>query len=134
MFIAGLRNRRVPMPRRWEIWEVRLDATPEGREQAGTRPCVVISRDAFNLSGLATVVVCPMTTIEREKFVWRPRVDAADLTPIAAQWSAKPSWVQTDQVVTLDVRRRVHRHLATLSNSQRRTEIEIRLREILGLD
>lgn len=122
------------MPRRWEIWEIRLDAASEGREQGGTRPCVVISRDAFNLSGLETVVVCPMTTIEKEKFVWRPRVDPADLTPVAARWSPRTSWVQTDQVVTLDVRRRAHRHLATLTNSQRRTEIEIRLREILGLD
>lgn len=134
MSIPPLRNRGVPMPRRWEIWEIRLDTPSEGREQGGTRPCVVISRDAFNLSGLETVVVCPMTTIEREKFVWRPRVDPVDLTSLAARWSPKTSWVQTDQVVTLDVRRRAYRHLATLTSSQRRTEIEIRLREILGLD
>lgn len=122
------------MPHRWEIWEVRLDAVSEGREQAGTRPCIVISRDAFNLSGLETVVVCPMTTIEREKFVWRPRIDPPDLTSIAAQWTPKPSWVQTDQVVTLDVRRRVRRHLATLSNARSRTQIEARVREIFGFD
>lgn len=125
--------RGVPALRRWELWEIRLDGS-EGREQAGVRPCIVISRNAFNLSGLETAVVCPLTTVHRASFVWRPRILVADVAIAAADWKAKESWIQTDQIVTIDVRRRALRHVATLTSSDRRSEIETRLKQILGLD
>ena len=46
--------------RRGDVFEARLDPT-EGSEQAGTRPVVVVSRDAINQSG-SVVVIVPCTT------------------------------------------------------------------------
>jgi len=46
--------------KRGEVYWVRLDPT-EGSEQAGTRPAVIVSRDAINRSS-PVVVICPMTT------------------------------------------------------------------------
>lgn len=42
--------------RRGEIWDARLDPT-EGSEQAGTRPVVVVSRDAINAASSVILVV-----------------------------------------------------------------------------
>ncbi len=49
----------LPLPRRGEIYLVRLDPT-EGSEQAGTRPAVVVSREAINRHS-PVIVVCPLT-------------------------------------------------------------------------
>ena len=46
---------------RGEIWLVTLDPTI-GREQAGTRPALVISDDLFNQSHAELVVVLPITS------------------------------------------------------------------------
>lgn len=46
--------------KRGDIFEARLDPT-EGSEQAGTRPVVVVSRDAINQAS-PVVVVIPCTT------------------------------------------------------------------------
>ena len=43
---------------------VRLDPVA-GHEQAGTRPAVVISREAFNASGWGLCVCVPLTTRDR---------------------------------------------------------------------
>jgi mRNA interferase MazF len=46
--------------RRGEVYDARLDPT-EGSEQAGTRPVVIVSRDAIN-SVSPVVIVVPCTT------------------------------------------------------------------------
>ncbi len=46
---------------RGEIWLVSLDPT-QGREQAGTRPALVISVDLFNHGAAELVVVIPITS------------------------------------------------------------------------
>lgn len=46
--------------RRGEVWDARLDPT-EGSEQAGTRPVVVVSRDAINAAS-SVILVVPCTT------------------------------------------------------------------------
>lgn len=61
---AGRRARREVTsegPSRGEIWLVDLDPT-RGHEQAGRRPCVVISVDPFNQGPADLVVVLPLTT------------------------------------------------------------------------
>ena len=50
-------------PRRDEVWLASLDPT-QGHEMRKTRPCLVISPDEMNRS-LATVIVAPMTTVDR---------------------------------------------------------------------
>ena len=51
-------------PLQREVWMVRLDPVA-GHEQAGTRPAVVISREAFNASGWGPCVCVPLTTRDR---------------------------------------------------------------------
>ena len=53
-----------PVPSRGEVWLVDLNPT-RGHEQAGTRPCVVVSLDNFNRGPAGLVVVLPMTTTYR---------------------------------------------------------------------
>ena len=52
------------MAMRGEVWLVDLDPTL-GHEQAGRRPALVVSADAFNLGPAGLVVVVPMTTTDR---------------------------------------------------------------------
>jgi mRNA interferase MazF len=47
--------------KRGEVWLVNLDPII-GREQAGTRPAVIVSAESFNDSGLELVIVCPITS------------------------------------------------------------------------
>src|SRR5437867_11483858 len=49
---------------RGEVWLVELGPT-RGREQTGTRPCVVVSNDDFNQSGYELVLVVPTTRTRR---------------------------------------------------------------------
>lgn len=51
----------MSQPLRGEIWLVTLDPTV-GREQAGTRPALIISDDLFNQSHAELVVVLPLTS------------------------------------------------------------------------
>lgn len=46
---------------RGEIWLVNLNPT-EGREQAGTRPALIVSVDLFNHGAAELVVVIPVTS------------------------------------------------------------------------
>lgn len=120
-------------PRRWEIWEIDLNPA-KGREQQGVRACVVISLDALNQSNFGTIIVCPITTTYRERFTWRPGLVPDDLRVAAADWEAKPNWVETDQIATIDVARGARRQLATLVNAKKRQAISDSVRMMLGLE
>jgi mRNA-degrading endonuclease toxin of MazEF toxin-antitoxin module len=119
-------------PLRGEIWE--FDLRPrKGREQTGIYPCLIVSTDALNRSNFGAVIVCPMTTKHRPAFQWRPGLLPSDLRIVDPAWEAKPSWVETDQIVTIDTHERAVRHLATLMNAEKRDEIDKWLRTMLGL-
>ena len=49
------------------MWLAHLSPTI-GREQAGTRPCLVLSNNTFNRGPAELVVIVPLTT--RERRVW----------------------------------------------------------------
>src|SRR5215468_3505344 len=51
----------LPRPSRGEVWFLNLDPT-QGGEQAGSRPALVISVDAFNHGPADLVVVLPITS------------------------------------------------------------------------
>lgn len=55
---------------RGDVWDVVLDPT-KGSEQAGIRPCVVVSPDSMN-EQLDTIIVIPLTTKKKN---WPTRVD-----------------------------------------------------------
>lgn len=115
---------------RGEIWEVNLNPR-KGREQQGIRPCLVVSTDGLNRSRFGTVIVCPITTTERERFVWRPGVVPDDLRVTDATWTARPHWVETDQIVTVDVGQRLLRQLAVVVNPAKMKEVDTWLRKLL---
>jgi mRNA-degrading endonuclease toxin of MazEF toxin-antitoxin module len=125
---AGFRE--APTAPRGEIWEVDLDPR-KGREQQGTRPCLIVSTDALNRSRFGTVIVCPITTTERKQFTWRPGLTPVDLRIADARWQAKPHWVETDQIVTVDASERLQRHLATVTNPEKMREVDVWLRRLL---
>jgi mRNA interferase MazF len=115
---------------RGEIWEIDLNPR-KGREQKGIRPCLVVSTDGMNRSRFGTIIVCPVTTTERKNFVWRPRVDPGDLRVTDASWTARPHWVETDQILTVDVGARVVRQLAVVVNPERMVEVDAWLGKLL---
>jgi mRNA interferase MazF len=58
--------------RRGDVFDARLDPV-EGSEQAGTRPVVVVSRDAIN-DASPVVVVVPCTTFKGERKIYPSQV------------------------------------------------------------
>jgi len=59
---------------RWSVWRANLDPT-SGHEQAGLRPVLIISNEAFNRrSGLVTVL--PLTSARRPPHPWEVLVPA----------------------------------------------------------
>ena len=52
------------IPSRSEVWTVNLNPV-RGHEQAGHRPCLVISVDIFNHGPAGLVVIIPITTKEK---------------------------------------------------------------------
>ena len=54
----------LPLPARGEIWLLNLNPT-KGREQAGSRPALVISVDLFNRGPADLVVVLPVTSVAK---------------------------------------------------------------------
>jgi len=118
--------------RRGELWEFDLGGQ-RGREQRGVRPCLVISTNAMNKSAFPTVIVCPLTTRHRPSFAWRPGLETGDLDVVADDWQPLPSWVQTDQVRTLDADVRARRLLATVVSAARLAAIDESLRLMLSL-
>jgi mRNA interferase MazF len=54
----------VTPPAQRDVWVARLDPIA-GHEQAGTRPVVVVSRDAFNASGWKLCLCVPLSTRDR---------------------------------------------------------------------
>jgi mRNA interferase MazF len=122
----------VPKPLRGEIWMINLDPK-KGREQKGVRPCLIVSTDGLNRSDFGTVILCPITTTERESFRWRVGLEPNDLRVADVTWRAKPHWVATDQIVTVDAGARAIRHLATVHNDEKLRRIDDSLRLLLNL-
>jgi mRNA interferase MazF len=81
---------------RGHIWSVTLDPTV-ANEQAGIRPCVVISTDRFNALPIRQAIVVPLTTRDRG-FPHHVRVvDDHGLT--------RPSWAMCEAVRAVSTQR-----------------------------
>jgi mRNA interferase MazF len=79
----------------WQVWWVEFDPI-EGQEQAGRRPAVIVS-SSFHLQMTASrlISVLPLTT--RERPTWQHRVEV--------HGGPRPSWVVTEQIRTISIRR-----------------------------
>jgi mRNA interferase MazF len=88
---------KLPVPGVGDIWYV--DFSPQvGREQAGVRPALVVSSDAFNVVRNDLHIVCPLTTRDRG-VAYHVRME-----PIEGVLS-RASLVMCEQVKSQDIRR-----------------------------
>jgi mRNA interferase MazF len=90
----------VTGPTQYDVWLVELDPT-RGSEMRKTRPCLVVSPDDMN-QYLKTVIVAPMTTVER-----------AYPTRVSVKFQGKRGQVALDQLRAIDQERLLKR-LGTL--------------------
>jgi mRNA interferase MazF len=81
---------------RGQIWTVTLDPAV-ANEQGGTRPCLVVSADRFNLLPIRRAVVVPLTSRDRGLPHHVPVADDGKLT--------RPSWAMCEALRTVSTRR-----------------------------
>ena len=113
---------------RGDIYYVRL-VPRSGAEHTGTRPCIVVSTDAFNLAkGWRSISVIPLTTSDR----WmRPSPTTVVLGPGESGLS-KGSAALAHQVTTIDRSQLLGPSIGTLTQ-ERMAEVEHALRNYLSV-
>lgn len=113
----------MPQPARGEIWLVDLNPT-RGHEQAGRRPCLIVSVDLFNQGPAGLVVVLPLTT--RKKGI----PFHVEVTPPEGGLK-EPSLVKCEDIRSVSKERLAQRWGAVFPGTL--MEIEDRLRILLNL-
>ena len=110
-------------PSRGEVWLANFNPTL-GREQAGIRPCLIISVDPFNHGALDLVVAVPVTSTQRG---WPTHV------PVEPPEGGLKniSFVKCEDVRSMSVNRLIKR-LGKVT-PQRVAAVADRLRMIMGL-
>jgi mRNA interferase MazF len=110
--------------RRGEVWLTDFDPV-EGREQAGRRPALVLSVDAFNASRADFVTVLPLTSRARPNNPFRVEVRPPE------GGVTLPSYVIGEQARTISTRRLV-RPLGSVSRATMAKVADV-VRVVLGL-
>jgi mRNA interferase MazF len=110
--------------RRGEVWSVRFDPTV-GHEQAGRRPALVLSVDAFNAGASDLVTVLPITKKARPDIPSRVEVRPPD------GGLKVRSYVIGEQVRTVSASRLVRRHGVVARVTMERVADVVRM--LLGL-
>ena len=110
-------------PSRGEIWLVNLDPT-EGREQADSRPALVVSVDLFNHGPAELAAVLPITTTRRG-IPFHVQVDPPE------GGLARESFVKCEDIRSVSTGR-LKRRFGRVSPRTMET-VEDRLRILLGL-
>lgn len=113
----------LPDPSRGEVWFLNLDPT-KGREQAGSRPALIISVDTFNHGPSDLIVVLPLTT----SFKGIPFH-----VPVAPPEGGvrQPSFIKCEDVRSVS-RERLRERWGTVA-TQTMLAVEDRLRILMGL-
>jgi mRNA interferase MazF len=106
---------------RGEIRWANLDPT-RGREQAGRRPVLVLSKDVFNHRSETVIAVAITSQLQRAGFPLTLQLESEDLP--------KRSWVKISQIRTLSVHR-IGRRLGTVSPEDL-AQVVIGLNEIIA--
>lgn len=105
-----------------QVWSVTLDPTV-ANEQAGTRPCVVVSADRFNSLPIRHAIIVPLTTRQRDLPHHVAVIDDGGLD--------RPSWAMCEAVRALSTRR--FQRLIGIASSDTVDAIARRLGLWLGL-
>ena len=112
-----------PAPERGEVWIANFSPTI-GREQSGTRMCVVLSVDRFYRSAAELVLVCPTTTRER-------RIPTHVRVTPPEGGLREVSFVKCEDLRSIS-KERLHKRLGSVAPATLHA-IEARVRLILGL-
>jgi mRNA interferase MazF len=108
---------------RGEIWLTDLNPV-RGREQAGTRPCLVISVDMFNQSPAQLVLILPITSKNK-------RI-ASHVKVVPPEGGlTKESFIKCEDVRSISVER-LERRYGSVS-AETLVAVEERLRILMGL-
>ena len=110
-------------PSRGEIWLVNLDPT-KGREQAGSRPALIVSVDRFNHGAAELVIACPITSRARG-IPTHVQVDSPE-GGLSLQ-----SFIKCEDVRSISKSRLLNRFGAVSSETMRK--VEERLAILLGI-
>ena len=110
-------------PSRGDVWEINLDPTI-GREQAGTRPALVLSIDKFNQGPAELVVVLPITSKNKNQPLHVP------VTPSEGGLTL-PSFIKCDDIRSVS-KQRLRQFRGTVA-AQTMAEVEKRIRILLNL-
>jgi len=113
--------------RQWDIFQALLDPVL-GSEQAGTRPVLVISREAVH-GPLPVVAVLPLTSYKPGRRVYATEV----LLPKGTAGLAADSLVMSHQIRTVS-RSRLTRRYGTISDPAVRKQVHQALRIFLDLE
>ena len=110
-------------PSRGEIWDLNFDPII-GREQAGSRPALVLSVDLFNSGPADLIVAIPITRTER-KVRWHVPVEPPEGGLVAR------SFLQCENLRSVS-KRRLKRPRGRLTDATLE-QVEDRVRILLGL-
>jgi mRNA interferase MazF len=113
----------VPQPSRGEIWSINFDPIV-GREQAGTRPALVVSVDKFNHGPADLVVVLPITSKDKKQPIH------VAVRPLEAGLRIL-SFIKCEDVRSVS-KHRLRQFHGTIT-AQTMTAVEQRIRILLGL-
>jgi len=113
----------LAQPSRGEVWSVNLDPTL-GREQAGTRPALVLSVDKFNHGPAELVVVLPITSKDKRQPMHVP------VTPPEGGLS-QLSFIKCDDIRSVSKQRL--RKLYGSVSPRTLADVELRMRTLLDL-
>jgi mRNA interferase MazF len=113
----------MPEPVRGEVWDLSLDSIV-GREQAGSRPALILSVDLFNQGPAELVVVIPVTRTHR-KVRWHVPVRPPEGGLVAERF------IQCENVRSVS-RSRLRRRRGRVSVGTLE-QVEDRVRILLGL-
>ncbi len=113
----------VSQPSRGEVWSVNFDPIL-GREQAGTRPALVLSVDKFNHGPAELVIVLPITSKDKRQPIH------VSVTPPEGGLRL-PNFIKCDDIRSVS-KQRFKRFHGTLS-ARTLAEVEKRMRILLNL-
>jgi mRNA interferase MazF len=113
----------VSQPSRGEVWSVNFDPIL-GREQAGTRPALVLSVDKFNHGPAELVIVLPITSKDK-----RQPIHVSVIPPEGGL--RLPNFIKCDDIRSVS-KQRFKRFHGTLS-ARTLAEVEKRMRILLNL-
>jgi mRNA interferase MazF len=113
----------VSQPSRGDVWSVNFDPIL-GREQAGTRPALVLSVDKFNHGPAEVVIVLPITSKDKRQPIH------VSVSPPEGGLSL-PSFIKCDDIRSVS-KQRFKRFYGTIF-AQSLAEVEERMRILLHL-